>query len=397
MAAIADDFTGGSDLAGMLFEQGVRTVLLFGNGAIPGGYAAAVVCLKTRSIGAGEARALTRQALQRLSAQKPRQIQFKYCSTFDSTPAGNIGPVIDELMAALGTEYTVAVPALPVNGRTQYLGHLFVNGVPLNESPMRHHPLNPMTDSNLVRWLQRQTVRRVGLLALPEVRNGQFAAAPGVEVVVVDAIADEDLARIAEAVCDLPLITGGSGLGMKLPAVWRRRGLLPPVQTPVKPPPARPGALILAGSCSAATLDQLSVWECGGYPAIAMNVGGLGEPELERLERAARTELARRGVALIRSSALPACRVPGAAADVEQAFARLAARLTPAVGRLIVAGGETAGAVVDALGIHAVELTGILDPGVPALRTIGEPDLRLALKSGNFGSRDFFLKALRDE
>lgn len=395
-AAIADDFTGGSDLAGMLFEQGVRTVLLFGSGAIPSGYDAAVVCLKTRSIGAGEARRLTREALARLTEHRPRQVQFKYCSTFDSTPEGNIGPVIDELMAALGTEYTVAVPALPVNGRTQYLGHLFVNGVPLNESSMRHHPLNPMMDSNLVRWLQRQTTRRVGLVALPDVRSGRFAVEPGVEVAIVDAIADDDLARIAEAVCDLPLITGGSGLGMKLPAVWRRRGLLSTAQAPAKPPPARPGALILAGSCSAATLDQLCVWEHSGYSAIEMNVGGLGEAELERLELTARSEIARRGVALIRSSALPADRVPNAAAAVEQVFARLAARLTPEVGKLIVAGGETAGAVVDALGVRAVELTGILDPGVPALRTIGEPDLRLALKSGNFGSRDFFVKALRD-
>lgn len=378
----------------MLYEQGVRTVLLFGIGSIPEGYDAAVVCLKTRSIAAGQARALTMEALNRLRERSPRQIQFKYCSTFDSTPEGNIGPVIDELLAAFPAPYTVAVPALPVNGRTQYLGHLFVNGAPLNESPMRHHPLNPMTDANLVRWLQRQTERRVGLVALPDVRSGQFAVEPGVEIALVDAIADDDLARIAEAVCDLPLITGGSGLAMKLPAVWRRRGLLPPAGEQAKAAPARPGALILAGSCSAATLDQLKAWEEGGHTAIAMKVAALDEEELARLERAARGAIDRTGVALIRSSALPDARVPGAAEAVERAFARLAVRLTPMVGKLIVAGGETAGAVVDALGVRAVELTGILDPGVPALRTVEEPGLWLALKSGNFGSRDFFTKAL---
>jgi len=292
----------------MLFEQGVRTVLLFGAGSVPEGYDAAVVCLKTRSIAAGQARALTMEALERLRRHAPRQAQFKYCSTFDSTPEGNIGPVIDELLAAFQAPYTVAVPALPVNGRTQYLGHLFVNGAPLNESPMRHHPLNPMTDANLARWLQRQTERRVGLVALPQVRSGQFAVEPGIE--------------------------------------------------------------------------------------IAMNVAALGEEELARLEGAARGAIERTGVALIRSSALPDARVPGAAAALDRGFARLAVRLTPLVGKLIVAGGETAGAVVDALGVRAVELTGILDPGVPTLRTIEEPSLWLALKSGNFGSRDFFTKAL---
>lgn len=393
-AAIADDFTGGSDLAGMLFEQGVRTVLLFGVTEVPEGYDAAVLCLKTRSAPAAQARALSVEALDRLRKRSPRQVQFKYCSTFDSTPEGNIGPVIDELLSALAASYTVAVPALPVNGRTQYLGHLFVNGVLLNESPMRHHPLNPMTDANLVRWLQRQTSRCVGLVALPDVQSGRFAVPSGVEIALVDAVTDADLASIAEAVCDLPLITGGSGLAMKLPGVWRRRGLLPPPAEATLQPPARPGTLILAGSCSAATLDQLRAWEESGHEALSMNVAELGQSEVARLEKAARAAIAQKGVALIRSSAPPDARLPGSAAAIERAFAELASRLTPAVGKLIVAGGETAGAVVDALQLRAVELIAILDPGVPALRSVDKPHLHLALKSGNFGSRDFFSKAL---
>lgn len=378
----------------MLFEQGVRTVLLFGVTGVPEGYDAAVLCLKTRSVPAAQARALSVEALGRLRERSPRQVQFKYCSTFDSTPEGNIGPVIDELMGALGASFTVAVPALPVNGRTQYLGHLFVNGVLLNESPMRHHPLNPMTDANLVRWLQRQTSRRVGLVALPDVQSGRFVVPSGVEIALVDAVTDADLVSTAEAVCDLPLITGGSGLAMKLPGVWRSRGLLPASPGATPQAPARPGTLILAGSCSAATLDQLRAWEDSGHEALLMNVADLGPHEIARLEQAARAGIERNGVALIRSSAPPEARVPGAAAAVEQAFAELATNLTPAVGKLIVAGGETAGAVVDALQLRAVELTAILDPGVPALRSVDEPHLHLALKSGNFGSRDFFSKAL---
>lgn len=378
----------------MLFEQGVRTVLLFGVTGVPEGYDAAVLCLKTRSVPAAQARALSVEALGRLRVRSPRQVQFKYCSTFDSTPEGNIGPVIDELMGALGASFTVAVPALPVNGRTQYLGHLFVNGVLLNESPMRHHPLNPMTDANLVRWLQRQTRRCVGLVALPDVQSGRFAVPSGVEIALVDAVTDADLVSTAEAVCDLPLITGGSGLAMKLPGVWRSRGLLPASPGATPQAPARPGTLILAGSCSAATLDQLRAWEDSGREALSMNVADLGPREIARLEQAARAGIERSGVALIRSSAPPEARVPGAAAAVELAFAQLATNLTPAVGKLIVAGGETAGAVVDALQLRAVELTAILDPGVPALRSVDEPHLHLALKSGNFGSRDFFSKAL---
>lgn len=379
----------------MLFEQGVRTALLFGIGEVPAqGYNAAVVCLKTRSAPVEDARRLSRQALDRLRDAGARQIEFKYCSTFDSTPQGNIGPVTDELMTALDTRFTIAVPALPVNGRTQYLGHLFVNGVLLSDSPLRTHPLNPMTDSNLVRWLQLQTSRRVGLIGLDAVRSGRLTPTDGVEIALVDAIADQDLEAIARTFADLPLITGGSGLGIKLPAIWRERGWLGPASASRPVAGSRPGALILSGSCSAATLGQLEDWRQGGGAVVAMDVTALASGEIDRLERAALAEIHKHGVALIASSAAPADRVPEASSAIEHSFAELAKRLALRVGKVIVAGGETAGAVVEALDVKAVELTAILDPGVPALRSLDERRLGMALKSGNFGSRDFFRKAL---
>ncbi|MCC6586591.1 MAG: four-carbon acid sugar kinase family protein [Bryobacterales bacterium] len=379
----------------MLFEQGVRIALLFGIGEVPAqGYEAAVVCLKTRSAPVEESRRLSRKALERLRSAGARQIQFKYCSTFDSTPKGNIGPVTDELMTALDTSFTIAVPALPVNGRTQYLGHLFVNGLLLSDSPLRTHPLNPMTDSNLVRWLQLQTHRRVGLIGLDAVRSGRLEAPEGVAIALVDAIADQDLEAIARAFVDLPLITGGSGLAIKLPTVWRERGWLEATSAAGLRVSSRPGALILSGSCSAATLGQLDAWKQAGGKVISMNVQALGSGEIDALERAALAAIDSEGVALIASSAAPAYRVPEASAAIERAFGDLARRLTPRAGKVIVAGGETAGAVVEALDIKAVELTAILDPGVPALRSLDERRLGMALKSGNFGSRDFFRKAV---
>ena len=196
-ATIADDFTGGSDLAGMLFEQGVRTVQLFGTAGAPSvsaGTQAVVLSLKSRSVEPDRAVAMTLDALATLRRLDPRQIQFKYCSTFDSTERGNIGPVTEALLTSLDAPFTIAVPALPVNGRTQYLGHLFVQGTLLSESPMRDHPLNPMTDSNLVRFLQKQTAVRVGLIDLATLRRGDMRAAAdrlraeGVRIALVDAI-----------------------------------------------------------------------------------------------------------------------------------------------------------------------------------------------------------------
>ena len=393
-AAIADDFTGGSDLAGMLFAQGVRTVQTFGvpgpeQVALMAHYDAVVVSLKTRSVAAAEAVAESLAAYRALGSLQPRQWQFKYCSTFDSTPQGNIGPVAAALMEAAGVRFTIAAPALPVNGRTQYCGNLFVLGEPLAESPMRSHPLNPMTDSNLVRWLQLQTAKRVGLIPWSVVSQSALSIAAkagelehaGMEIALVDAITDDDLLRIAEAFSGHPLITGGSGLAMHLPRFWT--GERAPILTHA---PARGPAVILSGSCSSATLEQLDHLRSTGAAVMHYTVS---PAEVDAV-------LAHGGLVALASSAAPEARTPGAERDIEQAMGDWARHFVNERGvrRIVVAGGETSGAVVEALGVRAVELTSILDPGVPALRTIGGAPLSLALKSGNFGSRDFFTKAL---
>jgi 3-dehydrotetronate 4-kinase len=393
-AAIADDFTGGSDLAGMLFAEGVRTVQTFG---VPGAeqvalmarYDAVVVSLKSRSIEASAAVGESLAAHRALKPLNPRQWQFKYCSTFDSTPQGNIGPVAAALMEASGVKFTIAVPALPVNGRTQYNGHLFVLGELLSESPMRSHPLNPMTDSNLVRWLQLQTQKRTGLIPWSVVSQSEAAIVAkareleesGVAIALVDAITDDDLSRIAEAFAAHPLITGGSGLAMQLPRYWT--GERAPILTHA---PAKGPAVILSGSCSSATLVQLDHLRSTGAAVMPYTT-----PPAE-----ADAVLAHGGLVALASSAPPDRRTPGAERDIEQRMGEWARHFVNNCGvrRIVVAGGETSGAVVEALGIRAVELTSILDPGVPALRTIGGAPLSLALKSGNFGSRDFFTKAL---
>lgn len=406
LAAIADDFTGGTDLAGMLHEGGARTVLVFGDGGVPPGYEAAVVCVKSRSVGAAEAAAMAVDALGRLRAHVPRQVYFKYCSTFDSTPKGNIGPVCDALLNELSEPFTLAIPALPVNGRTQYMGHLFVNGVPLAESPMRHHPLNPMTDSNLVRWLGKQTPSRVGLLRLPVVVGDPAAEAmrlrnEGVEIALADVVADGDLDALAEAFVDMPLLTGGSGMGMALPKVWKRRGM---VSGPAGGDWQAGGgpALILAGSCSTATLGQLE--QLGGRQACIHVEALLADPEAEtgRVLKDARKQLREQGYAVVRSSATAEERDAKGldaqiiAEELETLFGVIAATLADDVQRLIVAGGETAGAVTAALGVEAAEVVKLIDPGVPAIRPVGGPAMTMVLKSGNFGSADFFRKALEN-
>jgi uncharacterized protein YgbK (DUF1537 family) len=404
--AIADDFTGGSDLAGMLSEQGVGTLQLFG-ATQPAGvlarasdYQAIVLCLKTRSIEPQEACAQSLQALDVLQGLGARQIQFKYCSTFDSTEKGNIGPVTAALMRAMGVAHTIAVPALPVNGRTQYLGHLFVGGLLLSESPMRNHPLNPMTDSNLVRFLQKQTTLRTGLIDLHSLRQGSPLHADGVDIALVDAVEDADLERIAERCVDMPLITAGSGVGMKLPRVWRDRGRLDTAEGAATSKSRPSGTLILAGSCSAATLEQLRELEAAGCPIHRLDVSRLDDGETERALEAVLPVVMSGGAACVRSSAAKDERTdsPAIGGRIEAVFGEIARRVITqrAATRIIVAGGETSGAVVNALGITAAEITGVIDPGVPAIRTLEDPPVDLALKSGNFGARDFFLKTIRN-
>jgi uncharacterized protein YgbK (DUF1537 family) len=396
LGAIADDYTGGSDMAGMLATQGVRTLQTFG---LPDeetidaarGCDAVVISLKSRSIEPEEAVTSSLAAAEFLHNLDARQVQFKYCSTFDSTERGNIGPVIDALLTEFDSRYTIAVPALPVNGRTQYMGYLFVNGVLLSESHMRHHPLNPMTDANLVRHLQKQTSRRVGLKPLHEIRSGRAGEnETGAEILLVDAIEEADLVTIAHAHLDMPLITGGSGITHALPLAWKDSGRCIPRFNQNWGAAVQGKTLLLAGSCSAMTLQQIEAWT---GPMEAMRAIELDDAEVDRLETWCSHAWSRADAALIYSSAAPAERVPEAAGRIEQAFAEIARRLRPRYSHLVVAGGETSGAVVEAVGVRAVEIGAEIAPGVPALRGVGTGRLRLALKSGNFGAVDFFAKA----
>jgi uncharacterized protein YgbK (DUF1537 family) len=413
LGCIADDLTGATDLANTLVRRGMRTVQLIGVPApaetLPEADAV-VVALKSRTIPAAEAVALSRAALARLRTAGARQFLFKYCSTFDSTDQGNIGPVADALLADLGERFTIACPAFPENRRTIYLGHLFVGDVLLSDSSMRNHPLTPMTDANLVRVLGRQTNAMVGLVPFAVVSQGpraigaEFARlrAAGAGYAIVDAIEDRHLLDIGAACANLKLITGGSGIALGLPENFRRQGLLPAAGAADALPEISGQEAVIAGSCSTATLQQIEEMK-GARPALAIDPAALaaGEDVVGRTLAWARARLAD-GPVLIYASAPPeeVARIQDrlgrerAGALIEQALAEIAAGLVDAgVRRLIVAGGETAGAVVQRLGARALRIGPQIDPGVPWTVSLGEPALALALKSGNFGAPDFFTRA----
>ena len=409
LGCIADDLTGATDVALMLHSAGMRTVLAIGvpdAGAVPLEADAVVVALKSRSIAAADTVAQSLAALAWLRARDARQILFKYCSTFDSTDAGNIGPVADALLEACGAEFTVACPAFPTNKRTVYMGHLFVGEQLLADSPMKDHPLTPMRDSNLVSVLARQVRRKVGLVPLATVRRGSvamreaFAAlrASGHGYAIVDAVADADLQDLGAACVGMPLVTGGSGIAMGLPAALDVRGPLPAALPKIEGP-----AAVISGSCSAQTIAQVAHWSAR-RPAFRIDPLPLAAGEdlaARALEWAAPKLVA--GPVLIYATALPEqvraaqARLGAAEAGelVERALAKVAQGLVACgVRKLVVAGGETSGAVVQSLGVRLLEIGPPIDPGVPWTFAAGDPKLALALKSGNFGGTDFFTKAL---
>jgi len=417
LGAIADDFTGATDLANNLVRSGMRCLQVIGvpEGALALDHIdAVVVALKSRACPAGEAVEASLAALEWLQARGARQIFFKYCSTFDSTEAGNIGPVADALLERLGSPQTVMVPAFPANGRTVYQGHLFIGDRLLNESGMQHHPLNPMRDADLVRVLGRQTPQPVGLAARPVLARGADAtrdhlrslAEQGVCHVICDTLDEQDLEVLAEALVDYPLVTGGSGLGQALPEQYRRRGWLEPVDAPGRLSPATGGALVLSGSCSQATLGQVDHF-LEHHPGFALNPLALAENEchLDEALAFAREHLAAGHPVMVYASAdsdrvkatQAALGIAQAGEKVEKAMGQLARTLVDeGVGRLVVAGGETSGAVVSALGVRQLRIGGQIDPGVPWTQTPWpgrEALLSLALKSGNFGGKDFFTRA----
>jgi 3-dehydrotetronate 4-kinase len=412
LGAIADDFTGATDLCNTLVRRGMRSVQLIGvprpGDAVPDAEAV-VVALKSRTIPAPAAIEQSLAALAWLRRAGARQILFKYCSTFDSTDAGNIGPVAEALMAALDTDFTLFCPAFPEAGRTIYRGYLFVGDVLLSESGMRDHPLTPMRDPSLVRVLERQSRLRVGLVPWAEVARGAaaigqaFAALreAGVAHAIVDAIRDRDLEAIGEAAADLRLITGGSGIALGLPENFRRRGLLGDGTAADRLPTISGAAAVLSGSCSNATLAQVAHM-CERAPTFAIDPVAAAEgPVVGEALAWARPLLGERPI-LISATASPQQVAEAqarlgrerAGAVVEDTLAKIACGLAAAgVRRLVVAGGETAGAVVQALGVTGLRIGRQIDPGVPWTMSLGEPPLALALKSGNFGAPDFFLRA----
>jgi uncharacterized protein YgbK (DUF1537 family) len=439
LGCIADDFTGATDLANNLVRGGMRTVQIIGvpedegdddarggtddadhDAVIEADADAIVVALKSRTIAPADAVAQSLAALAWLRARGVEQIYFKYCSTFDSTAEGNIGPVIDALLDALhgssGSGFTIACPAFPENQRTIFKGHLFVGDVLLSDSGMRHHPLTPMTDANLVRVLAAQTRHEVGLVAHDVVARGESAirdridqlAAEGVRIAIVDAISNDDLLAIGRAVKGMPLVTAGSGVAIGLPQNWP--SLTAAIASGLRAdamPAARGLRAIVSGSCSQATNAQVARFKTDGGAAFAIDPLALAAGE--DVAAAALTWSMRhldRGPVLIHATAEPAVvervqaelGVARAGAIVEDALATIASGLVErGVRQLVVAGGETSGAVVQALGVRRMTIGPQIDPGVPwtAVTSPHAPDetLHLALKSGNFGTDDFFMKA----
>lgn len=421
LGCIADDFTGATDLANNLVRAGMRTVQTIG---VPDDAAARVdadaivVALKSRTMAPANAVAQSLAALRWLQSQGVRQIYFKYCSTFDSTPQGNIGPVTDALLDALhgpGQGFTIVCPAFPENQRTVFKGHLFVGDVLLSDSGMRQHPLTPMLDANLVRVMQAQTRRKVGLVAHDVVSRGapamaqRFAAlqAQGVGVAVVDAVSNADLLAIGSALAGMPLVTAGSGIAIGLPANWQASGELAMGARADSLPQASGWRAVVSGSCSQATNAQVLHFRQQGGPAFAVDPLAIaaGEDVVAQALAWAAPLLAHCPLlvyATAESSAVQAVQAKLGAARagelVEQALSSIAVGLVNLGARqLVVAGGETSGAVVQALGVRQMAIGPQIDPGVPwtAVQSANWPGetLHVALKSGNFGSTDFFSKA----
>jgi uncharacterized protein YgbK (DUF1537 family) len=412
--AVADDFTGATDLASLLARSGVQVSLRMDLPAEPPSDTAPIeiVALKIRTAPVEDAVAEALAAWRWLGQAGAQRFMWKYCSTFDSTPRGNIGPVAEALMKAIGTDQTIYCPAFPENGRSIFMGNLFVGEQPLAESPMREHPLTPMRDSNLLRLLQPQVRSPVGLANRHVVAKGAQALgqrlaalrAEGTAHVVVDAVTNDDLTVIAQAGRDLPLITGGSAVAMPLPAIWRQAGLLPPAGTADATSGRGQGpAIVLSGSCSAMTNRQVTAYLASGRPGFMLDPLRLTEggprPAFDWLATqapdAAPLIYATAGPDSVRA-AQEKLGVERAGALVEEVLAACAVRARElGFRRFVVAGGETSGAVTKALGLARLDVGPEIAPGVPwcfAL-TAGQ-DVAIALKSGNFGNEAFFSHAL---
>ncbi|MBB3936536.1 3-oxo-tetronate kinase [Aureimonas phyllosphaerae] len=412
LGCIADDFTGATDLASQLVSAGMRVVQTIGvpDGPLDTPCDAVVVSLKSRTVAPAQAVRQSLEALDWLRGRGAGRFFFKYCSTFDSTPEGNIGPVTDALLDALGQDFTLAVPSLPANRRTVYNGYLFAGDVLLNESGMQDHPLTPMRDAFLPRVLAPQTRHKVGLVSHLALAGGAAGVrariaelrCEGVGIAVCDTLDHDDLVAIAEGSSDLSLVTGGSGLGLTIPATFP--GFLPRGDA-ARLDPIGGRALVVAGSCSRATLAQVEHARAH-MPAMAVDVDALfsdAQGHSDALVAFAADRDGDRPV-LIHASMPPErlravqerYGVAQSGERVEHALATVARRLVEAGGvrRILVAGGETSGAVVSALGVTNLRIGPTIDPGVPWTQSVGTAEpLALALKSGNFGGPDIMTRA----
>jgi len=412
LGCVADDFTGATDLAGLLARSGAPVSLRIGVPDEPPSQTAPfeVIALKCRTAPVEEAVLECRRALAWLQQAGAEHFFWKYCSTFDSTPEGNIGPVSEALMADLGTDQTIYCPAFPENGRSIFMGNLFVGQQPLAESPMKDHPLTPMRDSNLMRLLKPQVTKPVGLVDRLTVAKGSQAIgsalehlkADGIAHIVVDAVADEDLGLIAEACQAMPLLTGGSALAMPLPALYAAQGMGDVTSGDTKKPNVDAPAIILSGSCSAMTRSQVAHYATKA-PSFHLDPHILAA-EGPKQALAWLAAQSREAAPMLYASAEPedvrsaqdALGVERAGQLVEDALATLAVEAREkGVRRFVVAGGETSGAVTKALGVTRLDIGVEIAPGVPWTysQSAGVP-IALTLKSGNFGSETFFSHAL---
>jgi len=417
LGVIADDFTGAADIAGVLVAAGFKTTICIGvppqereNFSQTCAADALIVALKTRTAPLSQALGQTRQAWDFLRHQGATQYYFKYCSTFDSTPKGNIGPVLDLMADLTGAKKVPVVPSYPVNRRNVFRGYLFVGDVLLSESPMRHHPLTPMDDANLVRFLAQQTRRGVGLVAIENVHQGAAAIEKAmdelgnhIQHVVMDAIEEGDLAHIAAACTNLPFLSGGAALvgHFSGPHKGRARTLCQKKAAP---------QVMLVGSASDATREQLRMAAQTGISCFKLDIATLlQDPALYSGEVFSwiRQQWSHAGqeIPLIihsaefideRSIRKEREEGYGAADAVEKSFAALARHLFDAGQRdFVVAGGETSGTIVEALQVSHIEIGQDIAPGVvwTCGYTHDGQTLNLALKSGNFGGRNFFCDA----
>lgn len=424
LGCIADDFTGATDLANNLVRTGFRVIQTIGVPTRPlsqdvdavGAIDAIVIALKTRTIDPKDAVAQSLAALNWLKSNGAGQIYFKYCSTFDSAPTGNIGPVTDALMRALNTDFTIACPAFPDNGRTIFKGYLYVGDELLHESGMRNHPLTPMTDSNLVRVLQAQTQHKVGLIDYRTVAQGAAAVSrriselkqAGVAMAVVDAVSNADLIAMGPALTALPLLTAGSGVAIGLrPNLKPNQSAADTAQDVAKLPEAQGFKAIVSGSCSTATNAQVASFKAQDGAAFAVDPLQLanGVDVVATALAWAKDKLQQCTVLIYATAEPEAVRavqaklgVAKSGEMVEQALAAIAQGLVGlGVKQLVVAGGETSGACVQALGITSMRIGPQITPGVPwcyaAANERIKDGLHIALKSGNFGGTDFFATA----